>query len=166
MFKSLKREFYSSKKLQNFAQKVLLRNGDSDYLTPNSLCSGGIDGNLAFSDLLVLIFDEFDHNHPNLEGLLDHSQAIADVGGNQANISGQLLWLLSHYISADAASHGLSLAVIENRRIAEMSDFYQALSSQMPTSIRFDAIGFEDGEATQEYWMGGGTQSAFEKNDF
>lgn len=165
MFKSFKSNFYSSKKLLNFAQKVLLRNDDSDCLSPNSLGSGDIDGCLGFADLLALIFDEFDRNLPNLEGLLGHSEVMTDAGEAQANISGQLLWLLSHYISSDAASHGLSLASIENRRVGARANFYQALCSQMPTSVRFDAIGFEDGSVTQECWMGGGIQSDFEKND-
>jgi hypothetical protein len=89
--------------------------------------------------------------------------ALPESHGAKFNVPGaQLVWLVSQYTAAAAASHGLQLSYLEDAGEQSLQPHLPALSALLPTST---VVNFTRRGQPPEAFVGGGEQSDFEKHD-
>lgn len=101
----------------------------------------------------------------NLLTVIDRRPEAADEGrGDPADaLSRRLLWVMAHYGSAAAASHGLRIGYVEGRNAPPLPFRLNRLAALLPSKL--EIVPLRHGDTTARIVVCGGELSDFEKSD-
>ncbi|MEO5340521.1 MAG: glycosyltransferase family 61 protein [Magnetococcus sp. MYC-9] len=93
--------------------------------------------------------------------------AVAGLSTEGDRLAARLLWILSHYISASASSHGMQIGHIGGRLTAgsALDARFGRLVESFPTSVVLHALHWEGERWHSQAYAGGGKQTVFEAED-
>ena len=114
MFKKIKSKLRSNLKVLKFSKRYLSKYYSLSAINPRELKDGDFDWDLTLLDFLRSVhrFSRLDTTK-FLEVLSSDPSKIFSIQNDRSLVLPfSLLWLISHYISAPASSHGLGLAYI------------------------------------------------------
>lgn len=169
MFKKIKSKLRSNLKLLKFSKRYLVKYFSLNAIDPRKLRSEDIDWDLSLLDFLRATNRLTQHSPAIFLDAL--SQGSSDFIESKSQDQGALgmaaplLWITSHYISAPASSHGLSLAYISREINADFLDQMGRVIGNMPTSVKLTTFSCLDEKIVSRVYPCGGAQSTFESQD-
>ena len=156
-------------KILKFSKRFLVKYFSCNTLDPRKLQIGDVDWDLSLNGFFGAANCLTQNSLASfLESLSQGSSELIESQPKNTGLLGMavpLLWLTSHYISAPAASHGLSLAYIGPEIKTDFIDQLGQVIGNMPTSIKLTTFSLTVEGVLSRTYSCGGVQSNFESQD-
>ena len=169
MLNKIKSKLRGNLKILKFSKRYLVKYFSLNAIDPRKLKSGDIEWDLSLIDFLKVANCLGKKSSASfLEALSQGSSTFFESKQQDKSVFGMaapMLWLISHYISAPASSHGLSLAYIGREIKTNCVDKLSQMIGNMPTSVKLTTFSFVAEKMTSCTYSCGGTQSSFETQD-
>ena len=168
MLHQIKAKLRRHKKILKFSKRYLKKYFLHDAIDPTRLQSGEKDWDLTLFDFLSSL-SQFSDGSPitfltNLSQGFSERHAKLDQCDDEVTVI-SLLWVLSHYISAPASSHGLCLAYIGEGINPKFIEPLELALSSMPTSVKLNIFDCINNQIKKTKYQCGGVKSSFESDD-